>query len=55
MLDPFFLLNKESREWIGEDKSDLDFKYDFGTYRATDRHTPETAVAYYEEFVLGLY
>lgn len=51
----FFLLNKESLQLINTGKSYENFKYDFGKYRTINTDTPESAVAYDEAFVLGLY
>ena len=51
----FFLLNKESLACINAGSSALDFKYKNDGYRINDRYIPEEAVAYNEEYILGLY
>ena len=54
-LVTFFLLNEESLQLINAGKSTLDFKYDFGRYRAISTSVPEAAICYDEAFILGLY
>lgn len=54
-LITFFLLTKESLQFINAKKSTLDFKWDFGKYRTIDVNTPEAAVCYDESFILELY
>lgn len=54
-LATFFLLTEESLSLIDRGKSALDFKHDFKMYRTISMDTPEAAVAYPEQFVLGLY
>ena len=57
-LITFFLLNAESLALIDAHASILDFldfKYDHGVYRTIDKRAPESAIAYDEHFVRGLY
>lgn len=51
-LITFFLLNQESLPLIKEQKSSLDFPYDFGYYRLMDANIPEAVVGYDEAGVL---
>jgi len=54
-LITFFLLNAESIELIDANISHLDFRYNFGRYRSVDEVTPESAIAYPEDFIFSLY
>ncbi len=54
-LVTFFLLDKKSLQLINTGKSTLNFKYEFGEFRAVDTNTLEDAVCYDEVFVFGLY
>lgn len=50
-----FLLNRESLKLINAKLSSLDFKYGPGKYLIVDKNIPESAVAYDELYVLGLF
>jgi hypothetical protein len=54
-LITFFLLTRESLELISAGKSTYDFKYERRGFRTIDEATPESGVAYDEEFIRGLY
>ncbi len=54
-LASFFLLNDESLGTIRSGTSTIDFRHDFGGYRAKDADTPEAAIAYPEDYVRSLY
>jgi ubiquinone/menaquinone biosynthesis C-methylase UbiE len=55
-LITFFLLNKESLSLIQDKKSTLEFKYDIShVARSINEATPESAIAFDEEFVVKLY
>ena len=54
-LITLFLLNDISRPLITEGKSDLDFRFDMGGYLTTKFDDPETAIAYDEQFIRGLF
>jgi len=54
-LASFFLLNDESLGAIRSATSTIDFRHDFGGYRARDADTPEAAIAYPEDYVRSLY
>ena len=54
-LITFFLLTRESLELISAGKSTYDFTYEGGGFRTIDAATPESGVAYDEEFIRGLY
>ena len=54
-LASFFLLNEESLGAIRSGTSTIDFRHDFGGYRAKSRETPEAAIAYPEDYVRSLY
>jgi SAM-dependent methyltransferase len=54
-LITFFILNDESVRLVHAGKSDLDFKYDLGGCLSTDPNTPESAIAYDEAIVTGLF
>jgi SAM-dependent methyltransferase len=53
----FFLLNGESRKRIDEEKNSISFPYAHtsGNCRLADARSPETAVAYEEDFVRELH
>jgi SAM-dependent methyltransferase len=51
----FFLLNEESLGLIHSGRSTIDFRYDFGGYRAKSKETPEAAIAYPEDYVRSLH
>jgi len=51
----FFLVNEESGALIKTEKILLDFKFEFGDYFTTDAVVPESAIAYNEHFIRGLY
>ena len=53
----FFLLNDATENLIraGRNSSYLDFRHDFGTFRALDRDAPERGVAYQEDRIRQLY
>jgi len=54
-LITFFILNEESSELIHFGKSDINFQYDLGGCRSSDREIPETAIAYDEKIVRNLF
>jgi len=54
-LITFFLLNKESRKLLEQEKGVLNFKHDYGYYSTIDQYFPEDAIAYGEAFVFNLY
>lgn len=54
-LATYFLLNQASTEALEAGKSTITFKHRFPVYRTYKRRIPESAVAYDEEFVTGLY
>ncbi|MDP3789970.1 MAG: class I SAM-dependent methyltransferase, partial [Candidatus Omnitrophota bacterium] len=54
-LVTFFLFNNESSELIAQQKSTLDFKYEYAKYRTVNSTMPEQAVCYDESFILDLY
>jgi ubiquinone/menaquinone biosynthesis C-methylase UbiE len=54
-LITFFLLNNMSIDLVSAKKSSLDFKYNHGKYSVVDEYVPESAVAYDELYVRGLY
>jgi len=54
-LITFFLLNRESLELINLGKSTYDFRHEGRQFRTIDKATPESGVAYHEEFVRGLF
>lgn len=54
-LITWFLMNGESLQSVESGSADLDFRHDFGDYRAVDGSVPEKAVAYAEHFVLDRY
>src|SRR5918997_2672489 len=47
----FFLLNDESLGLIRSGRSTIDFRYDFGGYRAKSKEKPGAAIAYPETYV----
>lgn len=51
----FFLINKESSYLISAKKSTINFAHELGKYCVNNQRTPEAAVGYKEEFVLGIY
>jgi ubiquinone/menaquinone biosynthesis C-methylase UbiE len=54
-LITFFLLNKESSELIKRGGSTLNFRYERANYSFENWQTRESAIAYTEEYILGLY
>lgn len=54
-LITFFLLNEESENLIRSGRSTLDFKYKFERCLTIDCNNPESAIAYNEDFVKGLF
>ena len=54
-LITFFLLNPVSLELMESGASTLNFKHDFGAYRARERATQEVGVAYPEDTIRALY
>jgi SAM-dependent methyltransferase len=54
-LISYFLLNDESTRLNQEGLSPMNFAFPIGEARAIDERAPEAAVAYPEEFILGLY
>jgi ubiquinone/menaquinone biosynthesis C-methylase UbiE len=54
-LITYFLLNAQSLALIEAKLSTLDFKHVFGNYRTISKATPETAIAYAEEYIRALY
>ena len=54
-LITFFLLNRESLELINCGRSIYDFKHEGRGFRTIDKATPESAVAYDEKFIRGVY
>ena len=54
-LITFFLLNDESSHLMNEGKNIFQFKYDNGLYRLNDKNVPEAAIAYKEDYILGLF
>jgi ubiquinone/menaquinone biosynthesis C-methylase UbiE len=53
-LATFFLLNETQRSLAGQGRNNIDFKYGSGLYRTRSEITPESAVAYDENFVRQL-
>jgi SAM-dependent methyltransferase len=51
----WFLFDETSRKLCTTEKSQLNFRFDFGDYRSTHKHIPEYAVAYEQDFAVGLY
>jgi len=54
-LITFFLWNEEALQLINAGKSIYDFKYEGKGFRTIHRDTPESAVAYDERFIRGMY
>ena len=54
-LISYFLLNEESLSLIEEGRSAYNFKHGSGVHRFADPERPEFAVAYDENYILGLY
>jgi SAM-dependent methyltransferase len=54
-LITYFLLNEESLQLVGAGKSSLDFKYTEDGYRTISRETPELAIAFDADWIVGLY
>lgn len=54
-MSTFFLLNRESLELINSKSSSLDFKYGPGKYLTVSKDNPESAIAYDELYVRGIY
>jgi SAM-dependent methyltransferase len=54
-LVTFFLWNEEALRLIDAGKSIYDFKYEGKGFRTIHRDTPESAVAYDERFIRGMY
>jgi SAM-dependent methyltransferase len=58
-LITYFLLNQEALAKMGEHETDyakyLNFEHQGEGYRAADKATPELAIAFEEDWVLGLY
>lgn len=50
----FFLLNERQKSLAQEGLNVIDFKYGNDVYRMRDADVPESAVAYNEEYLLGL-
>jgi SAM-dependent methyltransferase len=50
----FFLLDSETRRLIAEDRAELDFRNEMGSYSVNWEHEPEAAVAYPAELVRDL-
>jgi SAM-dependent methyltransferase len=50
----FFLLNQRQKELVTQGQNAIDFKYGNGVCRMRDADLPESAVAYDEEYLLGL-
>lgn len=53
-LATFFLLNPRQEALAREGLNSIDFKYGEGVWRHAYRESPESAVAYGEDFILGL-
>lgn len=53
-LATFFLLNEEQARLANEGANALAFKYGEGVWRYTHEHSPESAVAYDESYVMEL-
>jgi SAM-dependent methyltransferase len=51
----FFLLNEESLRLMAEGRSVVDYKYNYGIYRAVSNKVPELNISYDETFVLDLF
>jgi SAM-dependent methyltransferase len=51
----FFLMNEESAALARRKEIPLDFKFAFGEYFTTDALVPESAIAFNETFIRGLY
>jgi SAM-dependent methyltransferase len=51
----YFLIDEVSSGLMKEGKSMFNFSYNLGGYFSTDLHTPESAVAYDEKFILNVY
>lgn len=54
-LITFFLLNEESENLVRSGSSTLDFSHKIQGCKTTNKTDPEGAIAYSEEFVLGLF
>jgi ubiquinone/menaquinone biosynthesis C-methylase UbiE len=54
-LFTYFLLNAESINLIRNNKSSLNFKYEYTTYSTIDKEVPEEAIALNEDIVRGYY
>lgn len=54
-LITFFILNNISLKLVDAKKSSLDFKYNHGKYSVVYEDVPESAVAYDELYIRGLY
>jgi len=54
-LITFFLLNEESENLIHSGLSTIDFQYNIQGCLTNDENNPEGAIAYNEEFALGLF
>jgi SAM-dependent methyltransferase len=54
-LISWFLLNDESEQGIRERRSSLDFTFPVGNCLSTNAETPEEAICYRQDDVLGLY
>lgn len=54
-LITYFLLNNESLQLIGSNKSSLDFKHDLNGCLTINKDIPESAIAYNEEFIREIY
>ena len=54
-LSTYFLLNKEALGLIENGKSLIDFKFEMNGYMTNDNVNPEEAIAFEEQYILGLY
>lgn len=54
-LITYFLLNKESNQFLNNGKSKIDFKYKFNNYRVIDKDIPEDVIGFNESYIKNLY
>ncbi|HUL01247.1 MAG TPA: class I SAM-dependent methyltransferase [Nitrospirota bacterium] len=54
-LITFFILNQESENLINSGRSTQDFRYKMDGYLTINDSDPEAAIAYNEEFIIGLF
>ena len=51
----WFILNEESQKLIAEDKSSMNFKYEYANYITIDESVPEIGVGFNESFIRSSY